>query len=413
MINKIMGFSLEKIHQYFSTSSTSTLYYIILYTIIIIVISLIGYFLHKFLYRYIFKLIKKRFTKKTTPFQALLFKYQIFHRIYLLALLLILQWIIPYAFIIKILNIGICLSIALLISSFLSIGNDFYNYSFKLSKQKPIKSYTDIIKIITWVLSAIFIIAILTNSAAANIFTGLGALSAVLLFIFRDPIMGLITSIQISAYDIVRIGDWIQIKNYNVDGDITDISLNAVKVQNFDKTIVTIPTSDFMKHGIINFRGMHDAGGRRIKRAICVDIDTIKFCDKYLLEKLEKYSLINNYILQKKQQSQKNNTIVQLTNVGLYRKYMENYLTKNSLIKKNFTFLVRQLNPHATGLPIEIYVFTNTTIWKKYEAIQADIFDHLLAIAPHFDLRIFQHNKFIIPKYNHDTRNNHDNAQNG
>ncbi len=388
-MNQLNFFSEKFIHwvSYFLSIPLATVFS---YFLLGITVIGLGYALHRLLYHYVFTILKKRLKRKKLPFQGLLLKYRVFHKFYFLTLVFFLQWLMPYDVLKKFLDIIICLNIALLTVTFLSIGNDVYNTSFAFAKQKPIKSYTDIIKIITWLITIIFIVAILTNSAITHIFTGLGALSAILILVFRDPITGLITSIQISAYDIVRIGDWIQIKNYSIDGDVIDISLNAVKVQNFDKTVVTIPTADFMKHGIINFRGMHESGGRRIKRAIHIDIDTIQFCSKAQLDRLQNIACLMNAITQAKQQT------LQLTNIGLYRQYIVQYLQRNHNVRKEkFTFLVRQLQPMAEGLPIEIYVFTNTTVWKAYEDIQSDIFDHLLAIAKQFDLRIFQHNKLL------------------
>ena len=230
--------------------------------------------------------------------------------------------------------------------------------------------------------------------------TGLGAASAIIILIFKDTILGFVASVQVASYDMVRIGDWITIKNLNVDGDIEDVSLNTVKIRNFDKTVTTIPTSALISNGVQNWRGMEETKGRRIKRAINIDIKTIKFCDEALLDKLSKVTTLTNYIKDRieeiNSQNAKDNAKSEdlngraLTNVGLFRKYIYNYLTESEHIRNDLTFLIRQLQPGQSGIPIEIYVFTNDTNWINYENIQSDIFDHLLAALPMFELAAFQ-----------------------
>ena len=315
-------------------------------------------------------------------------------------------------FIQKICVVYITLLIGFLSSSLLSVVNDIYTVSSKIAKQRPIKSYIDVVKIISWILIIIFIIAAIIDSSPTSILTGLGALSAVSILVFRDPIMGFVSSIQLAAYDIIRIGDWVEIKSYHVHGLILDISLNAVKIQNFDKTIISIPTSDIIKNGVINWRGMQESGGRRIKRAIYIDINSIQFCDAALRNELQKLDLLADYMKQNnvaaldKDVEATDNVLAHtsdLTNVGLYRHYIQAYLMAHSDIRQDFMLTVRHLAASEMGLPIEIYAFANTTNFKTYEAIQAKIFDHLFAILPMFKLHIFQNavtvtSEAIMPK---------------
>jgi len=246
----------------------------------------------------------------------------------------------------------------------------------------------------------VLIVSMLFDKSPMAFLTGLGAASAVIILVFKDTILGFVASVQVASYDLVRIGDWITIKALNVDGDVEDVSLNTVRIRNFDKTITSIPTSSLITHGVQNWRGMTDTKGRRIKRSISIDIKTIKFCDELLLKKLAKFVELKEYITGKKKEigidnkklkiNQEDLVASGLTNVGLFRQYIFNYLKDHKGIRDDLTFLIRQLQPGQSGLPIEIYVFTNDTDWVNYENIQSDIFDHLLAVLPAFDLSAFQ-----------------------
>ncbi|MEM9243418.1 MAG: mechanosensitive ion channel domain-containing protein [Pseudomonadota bacterium] len=280
----------------------------------------------------------------------------------------------------------------------------YYHYRHQFNhKRHPIRSYLQVIKLFIWIIVFILIASVLTNKSPWTFLASLGALSAVLLLVFKDTILGFVTNIQASVYDIVRVGDWITIPQYHVDGNVLDISINTVKVQNFDKTVMTIPIAHLMTTGVQNWRGMTEAGGRRIKRAIHIDIDSIKFCDTALLENIKSLDYMKAYLdsitkeitdyNQKHQFNQR--SIVngrQLTNIGLFRQYIKQYLQHHPKIQKSprFTFLIRQLQSTETGLPLEVYVFTTDTNWGRYEEIQADIFDHLMAALKAFDLRAFQ-----------------------
>ena len=281
----------------------------------------------------------------------------------------------------------------------LNAVNDIYSTVRK--SRPPIRGYIDVAKIVTYVVGAIFILAILTNRSPWGLLSVLGGLSAVTMLVFKDSILGFVASIQLSGTDMVRIGDWIEMPSYGGDGDVIDISIHSVRVQNWDKTISTIPTYALIANSFKNWRGMSDSGGRRIKRSINIDMNSVRFVTDGELEKLARVGLISEYIKERQKEIEQYNqantidTSVLIngrrqTNLGIFRMYIIALLRQNPKIHKNMTFLVRHLQPGETGLPIEIYVFSNDQAWANYEAIQADIIDHLLAALPTFDLRVFQ-----------------------
>jgi miniconductance mechanosensitive channel len=221
------------------------------------------------------------------------------------------------------------------------------------------------------------------------------------MLIFKDTILGFVASIQLSGHDMVRIGDWIEMPKYGADGDVIDVSIHTVKVRNWDKTITTIPTYSLVSDAFKNWRGMSESGGRRIKRALHIDLNSIKFCTDEMLERFKKFSLLRDYISSRQEeisrynQEHKTDTSQLIngrrqTNIGVFRAYIIAYLKNHPKIHKNMTFLVRHLEPTEHGLPVQIYVFSNDQVWANYESIQADIFDHLLAAVPEFELRVFQ-----------------------
>lgn len=292
------------------------------------------------------------------------------------------------------------LAVGLTVLELLTVLNKL-SESIESLKNKPIKGYVQIVKIIVTSFIAIIIFAIITGQSVAYYISGLGALTAVLLLIFQDTILSFVASVQIGQNDIIKIGDWIEVPEFGADGDVVDIALHTVKVQNWDKTITTIPTSKIVNTSVKNWRAMSEYGGRRIKRSLLIDISSIKFLNKTELEELEKIAPLKKYITSKIEEVDKfNNSISEsdasqeirrLTNIGTYRAYVESYLKQNTNLNTDtMTFLVRQLPSSPEGVPIEIYTFTNTTEWVKYEQIQSDIFDHLFAILPKFGLRVFQ-----------------------
>ncbi len=286
------------------------------------------------------------------------------------------------------------------IDSFLSSVVDIY-HNYDSSGEFPVRIIAQVAKILLITIIGIIILSDVIGQSPAFFIGGLGAMAAVLMLIFKDPILGLAAGIQLSANKMVRVGDWIEMPKYGADGDVIDISLTTVKVQNWDKTIITIPTFALVSEGVKNWRGMSESGGRRIKRPIFIDMTSVKFCTLEMIEKFSKIQYLSNYVLDKKKElsdfnEQRNidNTVLvngrRMTNLGTFRAYLVSYLRDHPKINKNLTFLVRQLDPGPTGLPIEIYVFSSDQVWANYESIQADIFDHVLAVIPEFDLRVYQ-----------------------
>jgi len=278
--------------------------------------------------------------------------------------------------------------------------NDIYD-DYEVAKSKPIKGYIQVGKIILWLFSLILIISAILRSSPLLLLGGLGAFSAVLLLVFRDTLLGLFASVQFVTNDMVRIGDWIEMPEYNADGEVFDITVNTVKVSNWDKTISTIPTYALMANSFKNWRGMELSGGRRIKRAIFIDLNSIRFCDQALLAHLSDIRYVEEYLQAKERESLHNNLSHHVestnmiaghnaTNLGAYRAYVMGFLQSHPKINTEMEILVRHMAPTESGLPLEIYAFCKDKQWEIFEDIQAEIFDHLLAILPEFDLSAYQ-----------------------
>lgn len=303
-------------------------------------------------------------------------------------------------FIQKLTLLYIIVMMTIFVNAILNTLHDVYQ-KLEISKTRPIKIFVQVAQFVVWIIGGIIIVSSILEQNPLILFGGLGAMTAVLMLIFQNSILGFVAGIQISANDMVRIGDWIEMPSTGADGYVQEISLVTVKVQNFDKTIVSVPTHSLITNSFTNWRGMFDSGGRRIKRSIYIDMNSIKVCDQEMLENLKKVHYLTDYINQRSKEIaeyNKENKIDKsvpvngraMTNIGTFRHYIENYLANHPKIKGDFTKMVRQLSPDERGLPIEIYAFTTTTAWVEYEDIQADIFDHIIAIAPHFGLRVFQ-----------------------
>jgi miniconductance mechanosensitive channel len=290
--------------------------------------------------------------------------------------------------------------VLLVIDSVINALHEIY-HSLPVSKGRNIKGFVQVVKIIFYFIAIILIISIFSGEAPKTLLTGLGALAAVIMLVFRDTILGFVASIQLSANKMVSVGDWISMPKYNADGDVIDINLTSVKVQNWDKTIASIPTYALVSESFNNWKGMEESGGRRIKRSINIDMKSVAFLDKEQIERFRRFYLLSEYIPRKEKELETYNKSLNLddsiiangrrmTNLGTFRAYLENYLRNHPKINQEMTFLVRHLQPTETGLPLEIYVFSKDQAWANYEAIQADIFDHILAILPQFGLRVFQ-----------------------
>ncbi|MDY0015110.1 MAG: mechanosensitive ion channel [Bacteroidales bacterium] len=303
-------------------------------------------------------------------------------------------------FITKLTDIYIIIAILIIVLSFLKASEHIIRKS-PIFINKPITSYFQLIRIILYIIIAILIISIFIEQSPLYLLSAFGAMSAILLLIFKDTILGLVASVQISSNDMVRPGDWIEMPKFNANGEVLTINLNTVKVENWDKTITTIPTYFFISDSFKNWRGMQQSGGRRINRAIHINTRSVKFIDVTLKKRLTKVQLIHDYLLDREKEINAYNEehcintseLIngrRMTNVGVFRQYIEYYLRNHPHIRKDMTLMVRQLDFTERGLPIELYCFTATTEWLKYEQIQADIFDHLLAATRFFDLEIFQ-----------------------
>ncbi|MBS7689757.1 mechanosensitive ion channel [Pseudomonas lalucatii] len=295
----------------------------------------------------------------------------------------------------------IVLTVALALSGALSLLNSLYQRR-PNAHLKPIKGYIQLLKIALFAIAAILMVATLIDRSPLILLSGLGAMAAVLMLIFQDTLLSLVASVQISSNDIIRVGDWVEMPQLNADGDVIDIALHMVKVQNWDKTITSIPTKRFISDPFKNWRGMQECGGRRIMRNLYLDQTSIAFLEPEQIERLGRLRLLGDYLQDKQRELQEWNSALadaarepantrRVTNIGTFRAYVEHYLRQHPGVHQQMTQLVRQLNPTADGLPLQLYCFANTTAWARYEGIQADILDHLLAILPEFGLRVFQH----------------------
>ena len=301
----------------------------------------------------------------------------------------------------RIILVYIAINVVIIVNRLLSAGLDIYRL-YPISEKRPIKGYIQLAKLVLYIVGAIVTVSVLLDKSPLGILGGIGALTAILVLVFRDTILSLIASIQFVADDLVRRGDWIEMPDFGADGEVIDIALHTVKVQNWDKTIITIPTYRLIDGSFQNWRGMSEAGGRRIKRSLLIDQASVRFCDDALMERFRRIRRLEPYLEAKRKELDRANAGVGdddglalnhrvLTNLGTFRAYVIAYLEENARLRQDMTFMVRQLPPSPDGLPLEVYVFTNDTKWVNYEGIQADIFDHLLAAVSYFDLRIFQH----------------------
>ncbi len=374
--------------------------------LIILILSIAADLITKqIIIRFITEFVKRSKNK----WDDIILKRKVFNRLAHFAPALVIHWSAPIALtdlplVVKLIQTAVYVYITVIgtivINSFLKALHEIYLHT-ELSKTKPIKGYIQLINIFIFFVSGIVIISLVTGSSPAKLLAGLGAMAAVLMLIFKDTILGFVASVQLSANHMVKIGDWIEMPSRKADGTVLEITLNTVKVQNWDKTISTIPTYALVTESFSNWRGMEESGGRRIKRSINIDMTSVKFCSPEMIEKFKKIALLKDYIENKNNELEgynlKNNidnsVLVngrRMTNIGTFRKYIEEYLKNNPNIHQEMTFLVRQLQPTEKGIPIEIYVFSKDQRWANYEAIQADIFDHIMAIIPEFDLRVFQ-----------------------
>ena len=372
--------------------------------IILLISILFAYILFLVTNQIILRSIAKIFRKTSTKLDDILLEQKVFNKLpYLIPLIFLysLRDVVPFfksvdRFLIALIALIILISLNALINAI----NDVYRKS-KFAEKLDIKSYAQVVKLILNSVGIIIIAALLAGKSPIYFLSGLGALTAVLILVFKDTILSLVSSVQISSNDLFKIGDWIEAPQFGADGNVIDIALHSVKVQNWDKTICVVPTNQLINSSFKNWRGMSESGGRRIKRSVKINMKSIKFCSNSMIEKFKTIHLLKDYMEEKLKEIKGHNIdkkideadVVNrrsLTNVGTYRAYIKFYLKNNAKIHNDMTFLVRQLAPQSDGLPIEIYVFSNDTNWVNYEEIQSDIFDHLLAILPEFELEVFQ-----------------------
>ena len=347
--------------------------------------------------------------RTATLWDDILVKRRLFHRLSHLAPALVLYIFTPTVFegyelwiiiVRRVSLIYMLLVTVLSVDSVLNAVADILQTS-RVSRDLPVKTVVQVLKLVLFSIAAIAMVSLVIGQSPALLLSGLGAMTAIMMLIFKDPLLGLVAGIQLSANRMVSRGDWIEMPKYGADGDVLEVALTTVKVQNWDKTITTIPTYALISESFKNWRGMSESGGRRIKRAFNIDIGSIKFCDQEMLDRFSTIQYITESLDKKRTEITSWNEERhvdaadplngrRLTNVGTFRAYVVAYLRRHPMVHQDMTFLVRQLAPTAQGLPIEIYVFSRDQEWANYEDIQADIFDHILAIAPAFDLRVYQ-----------------------
>jgi miniconductance mechanosensitive channel len=373
-------------------------------TLSLVILSMGIFFLIKFILK---KTIYKIIQLSTNKYDDLLLKNKVIGRICLLIPALIIGALLDNAlpdfpetatFLMKLVNVFEIFICTMIISSFVSTGEDLYNMH-EMAKIKPITGLIQVTKIVLYILCVLIIIAYVLGTKIGNILISLGTMSAIIILVFQDTIKGFVGGIQLSVNDMLRIGDWIAMGP--ADGNVLEINLTTVKVQNWDNTITTIPTYNLVSNPFTNWRGMSESGGRRIARTINIDVNTIRYCTPEMIEKYKRYSLVKDYITQKEEdilEYNKANHIDtseilngrQQTNLGIFRAYIKAYLNNNSKLNHNLTMMVRQMQPTEFGVPLQIYAFSSDKKWVNYEEIQSDIFDHVISAATMFDLKIYQ-----------------------
>ncbi len=374
--------------------------------LMVLLFCVVLYYISKFV---IIRILKKIALRTASNWDDALLEHRVFQRMAFLVPGILIYQAIPVtldefpgviAATLKLTNIYIIVIFLLIINSFLNAVYAMYQKS-EFALYHPIKGYIQIGKIVVFIVVFLLILSLLFNQSPIYMLTGLGAFSAVLLLIFKDPILGFVGGIQLSANDMVRQGDWISMPKYGADGTVLEISLTTVKVQNFDNTISTLPTYSLVSESFQNYRGMKDSGVRRMKRSISIDMSSVKFCSQEMLDKFRRITILQEYIDRTEAELENynkenaiDNTVFvngrRQTNIGVFRAYLEEYLAHHQMVDNSSDLLVRQLQPNSSGIPIEIYAFTLETAFIRYEKVQSDIFDHILAIIPQFDLRVFQ-----------------------
>lgn len=367
------------------------------------IMGIIGWIVYIISKKWLAKIILKIVHRTATQWDDLLLDQHFFNRLALLIVPVVIQLISTqigweYVDIVnRLINVWIVISILLVLSSIMDGINRIYE-SYPMARNRPIKVFIQVIKIFFYCMAIIIIISILLNKSPQALLVGLSAFAAVLMLIFKDSILGFVAGVQLIANRMVRIGDWIVMPSHNTDGEVLEINLTTVKVQNWDKTISTIPTYKLVSESFTNWRGMEESKGRRIKRSVNIDIYSIHYLSKEELDSLKQSLLLKAYIEKKEAElavhnANRHNLLDErrLTNIGTFREYMESWINANPDINIEMTHMVRQLQPGPTGVPLEIYCFSAKQSWVEYERVQSDLFDHLFAILPLFNLKVFQY----------------------
>jgi len=373
-------------------------------------LTLIVSYLLFVLFRKFINVVLKSIAHRTeSTWDDILIERRVFNRLAYLAPVYLVYFLIPTVFepfpdlvlfFLMGLKVTTIVIVMLVILAFLNAVLSIYQ-QYEISKSRPIKGYLQVIKIVVYILVSISIISVLIGKSATLLIGGFGAFSAVAMLVFKDSLLGLAAGVQLTANDMLRTGDWITLPKYDVDGAVIDITLTTIKIQNGDKTISTIPAYSLFSDSFRNWRGMEESGGRRIKRWVNIDMTSISFCTPEMIEKFKKFQNISNYIIEKEEQIKLLNADISIdpthivnsrrqTNIGIFRAYLMAYLQNRQDINTEMTYVVRQLQPTETGLPIEIIAFSRAKAFADYENVQSDIFDHILAVIPEFDLRVFQ-----------------------
>jgi miniconductance mechanosensitive channel len=373
--------------------------------ILIILIFILCVIINLIVRKFILKLLTRYIENSKYRWDNIMLKRRVFHRLaHIVPAIIVYNFAPAFKYYTVVIHRAVLAYIFLIITfildALLDAFNDIYK-SYPISKSRPIKGLIQIVKIVLYIIVGIITIANLMGERPIALLSGIGALTAVISLVFKDSILGFVAGIQFTSNNMLRIGDWIEMPKYGADGEVIEVTLNTVKVQNFDKTIVTIPAYTLVSDSFKNWRGMQESGGRRIKRPVYIDTASIKFCNQEMIEKFKKIHYLTDYITEKEEELKKYNEVNSLeddllingrhlTNIGTFRTYIQNYVSDYPGIHRGMNRVVRQLQPNEYGLPLEIYAFTESTDWVNYEKIQADIFDHILAVAGEFELRVFQ-----------------------
>lgn len=398
----LLGFDLNDVFQHWGIHSSWLLdtLNVVARVCMMAVVAWVTYWMAR---KWLAKVVAKVAGKTATNWDDLMFDSHFFNYFALFITPVIVQMLSVYmgwshsVLVYKVINIWVVVAVVLLLSAILDGINRIYD-SYPVARNRPIKVFIQVIKIFLYGVAVIVIVSIVLDKDPRALLVGLSAFAAVLMLIFKDAILGFVAGVQLIANRMVKLGDWIVMPSANADGEVLEINLTTVKVQNWDKTISTIPTYRMVSESFTNWRGMEESDGRRIKRSVNIDVQSIHYLTAGELEVLKKSVLLRDYITGKLEELERYNAeratpldVRRLTNIGTFREYMEMWISSNPAIAQHMTHMVRQLQPGPTGLPLEIYCFSSRQKWVEYERVQADIFDHLFAVIPLFNLRIFQY----------------------